>query len=481
MPRGERKRRLLHLLAGLTCSLALAACDSASSSDATAPASSPSTPSSSQSSSQSSSPSSSTSSAPTRLPKETLTLGVVGSDDEVEPYRQMAALFAPLNRRVRVRVLDWHTDSAMLSDFRAGGRVPDVVLAARRNLTWLTQHQKVRPVDQLLDERGFDFGDEYPRSSLTAFSGGNHLQCLPYGISPSVIFYNKALVKLGRIRNDPPTPGQGWSLDQFAAAGRWAVDHHPGIAGAYVDPSLGGIAPFVYSGGGQVYDDADDPTSLAFSDETNQQSLERTVRVLGRPGMSLTTAQLRQHSAVGWFRRGELAMLEGTREIVPRLRTQLGLEFDVMPMPTLDTSATVGGLTGLCVASNAHDAATAADFLVYASSPSALGVVASGGYLQPANQTVALSDDFQQPGHLPAHASVFTFSVKSMVYPPLIEESDQLDRAVDPLIDQLLRDRPRQVPRTTRRIDRASYGVLGPRFGPSPPTASASGSGQAGG
>jgi multiple sugar transport system substrate-binding protein len=105
---------------------------------------------------------------------------------------------------------------------------------------------------------------------------------------------------------------------------------------------------------------------------------------------------------------------------------------------------------------------------VYASSPGALALVCYGGYLQPANQTVALSDAFQQPGQLPRHASVFTFSVKSVVYPPVVSESDDLDLAVEPLLQELLADRPADVLTTARRIDRASYRVLGPRFGPSP-------------
>ena len=107
-----------------------------------------------------------------------------------------------------------------------------------------------------------------------------------------------------------------------------------------------------------------------------------------------------------------------------------------MPMPDLGTPATAGGLTGLCISSQATDAGTAADFLVYAGSPDALGGVASAGYLQPANQTVALSDAFQQPGRLPQHASVFTFSVKSMQFPPLLDQWDELDAAVDPTLDR---------------------------------------------
>jgi multiple sugar transport system substrate-binding protein len=122
----------------------------------------------------------------------------------------------------------------------------------------------------------------------------------------------------------------------------------------------------------------------------------------------------------------------------------------------------------MCISASARDVSTAADFLVYANSPGALALVAYGGYLQPANQTVALSDAFQQPGRLPQHASVFTFSVKSMVYPPLVGPADELELAVDPLVAKLLDGTPQQVPRLARRIDRASYRILGPKLGPSP-------------
>jgi multiple sugar transport system substrate-binding protein len=245
------------------------------------------------------------------------------------------------------------------------------------------------------------------------------------------------------------------------------VTHHRGVAGIHLDPTLSGVAPFVYSGGGDLFDDSTHPTTLAFSEDTNQDSLTRTVRALRAGGATLTEEQLERHTPVEWFARGRLALLEGSRRIVPDLRAA-GVRFDVMPMPSLGTAATVGQLTGLCLSSRPRDVSTAADFLVYASSPGALSLVSYAGYLQPANQTVALSDAFQQPGQLPRHASVFTFSVKSMEFPPIVAESDELDLAVDPLIDRMLQGFPFEVPRLSRQIDRASYRVIGPRFGPSP-------------
>ncbi len=463
MQRRARSRRrsfsalALALAAG---GVLVAACDSSASSGA-APSAPPT--------------SSPTSSAPTRLPHETLTFGVLGNADEVAGYQQMASLFAPLNRDVTVEVKSWPDEAAMMADLRAGDRPPDVFLAARRDLLWLTQHQVVQPIDQLLDDRGVDFGDDYPRGSLTALGSDNRLDCLPYSIEPSVIYYNKRLVKLGRVPGVPPQPGQGWSLEQFAATATWATEHHPGAAGAYIEPSLGGVSPFVLSGGGQVFDGADPPTSLALSTPASEQALMRTVRVLRQPGISLTRAQLQQKTPLEWFEGGRLALLEASRRIVPELRSRLGFDFDVMPMPDLGTPATVGRLTGLCISSQASDPGTAADFLVYASSPDALGYVASQGYIQPANQAVALSDDFQQPGRLPEHASVFTFSVKSMVFPPLIDQWDALDAAIGPDLDQMLRGRPREVPPLSRQIDQTSRRVLRPEPSAGPSASQSSG------
>jgi multiple sugar transport system substrate-binding protein len=452
--------------AGLLTTGALAACDSSGSSGASSAPSSASPLTSSAGSSESSESSGSSDSAPPQLPPQTLTFGVIGSAGEVDQYRTLADTYAPAARRVTVNVEGWPNDAAMLESFREGERVPDVFLANRRHLTFLAQQELVQPVDQLLDDRGFDFGDEYPRSSLTAFSTDNRLECLPYGVQPAVIFYNKRLVKLHRIKNNPPSPGEGWTIEQFAAAGRWAVAHQPGVAGLHLDADLQGIAPFVYSGGGALFDNADDPTSLALSSSPDVQALTKTVRALQEPGALLTPAQLERHTPEEWFMRGRLALLEGTRRMVPDLR-DAHLDFDVMPMPSLGTSATVGSLTGMCLSAHPRDVSTAADFLVYANSPEALALVSYGGYLQPANQTVALSDAFQQPGLLPRHAGVFTFSVKSMVYPPLVTSADEVDLAVDPLLDEMLHGTPEEVPRYARRIDRASYRILGPRFGPS--------------
>jgi multiple sugar transport system substrate-binding protein len=295
---------------------------------------------------------------------------------------------------------------------------------------------------------------------LTAFGSDNRLACLPYAVDPSVIFFNKKLVHFGRMKVNPPKAGQGWSLDQFAATAQWVVRHHPGATGAYLDPTITGVGPFVLSGGGQLFDGANPPTSLALSSGASQRVLTQIRRALRGRHLTLSKAQLSRRTPEEWFADGKLAMIEASRRLVPQLRARLGFGFDVMPMPSLGSPATTGSLTGLCISRRARDSGVAADFLVYASSLEALSEVASAGYFQPANQTVALSDVFQQPGYLPRHASVFTFSVKSMVFAPVLAQSDELDAAISPKLEHLFRSPPSSIPVETRRIDAISRPIL---------------------
>jgi multiple sugar transport system substrate-binding protein len=89
--------------------------------------------------------------------------------------------------------------------------------------------------------------------------------------------------------------------------------------------------------------------------------------------------------------------------------------------------------------------------------------------VQPANQTVALSNAFLQPGLRPRHAEVFTFGVKSMVYLPLIDRWDGLEEALNPLVGQLFHTaRPSEILDLSRRIDRRSRPVLRPLATESP-------------
>jgi len=427
-------------------------------------------------------PRSAPSTSPTAPAVSQLTFGVYGPPDEIAAYRATVDDWnAGGKDRPEVKLRTWPDHAAMRADIEGGAPVPDVFLASRADLGWMLDKGLNQPVDELLDERGVEFGDQYSRDAVQAFGVDDRLQCMPYSVSPMLIFYNRDLVNFKQMeRRGLPGPGadpSSWSFEEFSAAADYAARPRRGTKGVHIAATLTGLAPFIGSGGGSVFDDDTDPTSLAFSSDGTRSALERTLALLRNPQLTLDDDQLAEASPLTWFERGRLGMIAGYRSLVPELRKVDGLRFDVMPMPVLDSSSTVGDMTGICLSRSSESIPLAADFLVHEISPESVGRVTETGYLAPANLEVALSDTFLQPGQQPEHSLFFTSSVRSITLPPLIDTLGKIEAAVQPSLDQLVYGvGVLDLEGVTEQIDQESRAVLSPPEPTESPSGSDSGS-----
>jgi multiple sugar transport system substrate-binding protein len=396
----------------------------------------------------------------------TLEFGVYGSDEELDAYASLVDVYNSLYDGAEMTMTGYGSREELMGEIRETGEVPDVFLTDQRDLAWLQESQSLQPVDSLLIERGVDFGDLYARGAVLAFSADSRLQCMPVGISPMVIFYNTELVDFETMtaRGLPaPTEGLNWNFEQFVAAAEFASRPNRSTVGTHVDPTLRGLAPFIYAAGGEVFDDAEAPTSLAFSDDATQSALGTILQVFRDPRLTLSEKQLDRRPAMEWFKRGKLGMIPGFRDQVPMLREAPDLSFDVLPIPGIERNATIGGFTGMCVSGDTGNATAAADFLVHMNSPVSIRRLASSGHLVPANLEVALSDDFVQPGREPLHAQVFTNSVRNIVLPPLLDNWADLEDAVhSSIMTLLIAPVITDLEALTLRIDEQSQTVLSP-------------------
>ncbi|WP_110182179.1 ABC transporter substrate-binding protein [Nocardioides solisilvae] len=394
-----------------------------------------------------------------------LTLGVYGSKQELAAWADVVEQFNVTYDSGEVTLVEWPDhDSAV--EAMAGGETPDVFMAVRQDLDQLLGEELVRPVSELLDERGVDFGDDFSRDAVESFSLEGELQCMAYSVSPMVMFLNTDLVdfdKMERRGLDVSSRWDRWSLAEFEAAADFAARPARGTSGVHIDPTVRGLAPFVQSGGGAVFDDDEAPTSLSFSSDESRAALEETLAVLRDPSLTLTEEQLERRTPLQWFRRGKLGMIAGHRDLVPELRQVEGLNFNVMSMPTLEAASTVGEVTGLCLSSRTKDAAAAADLIAYAVGEDATARVAQEGAMVPANLAVAASDVFLQPGRQPGRSRVFNTAVRGMAIAPLLESWDDLERAVAPFLLQLLTEPgDLDLDAVTEAADEASREVLDP-------------------
>jgi len=410
-------------------------------------------------------------SAPANPP---LTFGVFGPHEETAAFQETVDAWNAKPDVSDVTLKTWPDRASMRSAIEGGAAIPDVFLASRSDLSWLLENGYTQPVDDLLDERNVDFGDGYSRDALQAFSTDDRLQCMPYAVSPMVIYYNTSLVDFTKMRNRgldaPDEDATDWNSDQFSAAAEFASRPARGAKGVHIAPTLAGLSPFIESGGGSVFDDYDDPKSLSFSSDGSKSALERTLELLRRPQVTLDESQLASASPLKWFIRGKLGMIAGYRSLVPQLRLIPGLNFDVMPMPVLDSSATVGDVSGLCLSAKAASTAAGADFMVHELADESVATVTRTGYLAPANLAVALSDDFLQPGRQPEHANFFNSTVRSMRFSPLIDTISALEATVQPSLEDLVYGvGVLDLDAVTQEIDDESKTVLDPEsVSPSP-------------
>lgn len=411
---------------------------------------------------------------PGPVPPVELTLGVFGSAAEVAPYRAVVADYNAGASAARVSLTTWDDAAAMRASLDAGAPVPDLFLVPAQDLGHVVEQGWNTPLFDLVEDRNVNLGDLFSHEAMLAFSSDDDLQCLPWDLSPSVVYYNTDLVDFRAMaRRGLPAPddvAQGWDFDSFRAAARYASRPGTGAKGVALDPDLASIAPFLYAGGGRLTDDDRAPTTLTLAGGANLDTLTPLLELLRDEEVTLTTAQLDEADPVTWFERGDLGMIVGDRTLVPRLRAVPGLSFDVMPIPRLDTESTVGRLTGLCVAAGPQEQ-RAADLLVAMLDDAHVEQVARAGFVVPAKVTVARSPAFLQPRRQPANAGAFNRSSEDLVVFPSFPDQQALEDVVDPMLaDLITAPLLSDLATDLEAIDEASRRVLDPEpsSGPTP-------------
>jgi multiple sugar transport system substrate-binding protein len=397
----------------------------------------------------------------------TLTFAVYGQPGVLRSYRQLARAYTTLHPEVTLQVEAVDdpvaSEARLAAEFEAG-TPPDVFLARQTTLPRLVQDERVQPVDELLEQRGVEFGDKVQRLGLEAFAAESALQCMPNDVSPYVVFYNRRLVDpeaaVVEEGERPPDPESGWTWQQFSRAAERSSTG--GVKGLYLAPRLTTLMPLVRSAGADVVDDPETPTTLTLAEEATRQALVEILSVARDERITPSPAELERQDAVTRFENGRLGMMIGTRDLVPRLREKAGLEFDVFPLPSLGRFRTMADLTGYCIARDSAHVPAAADFLAYASGPDGSRILASSGAIVPANLEALHSESFTQPTSYPQNSEVFDSVIRRADPMPSVAAWPDVVSATQPLLDRLFYSRVLDLDTLLPRIDEVSAPLLEP-------------------
>lgn len=371
----------------------------------------------------------------------TLRFAVYGGPDEVAAYRAMAAAYEEERPHVTVDVeasSDPDTAEVKLERDFLAGTAPDVFLSDATALPSLVSQERVQPVDEPLEERGVEFGDNYERLGLEAFAANDRLQCMPSDVSPYLVFYNRRLfssVRLAEPGTEEPTPQTGWTWEQFVVAAQQMSQRD--VKGVYLAPELTTLTPLLRSAGQDIVDDPNNPTTLRLDDGPTRAALEQILTLARNSRLTPTPEQLTRQDPLERFEAGRLGMMIGTRALVPDLRAVPGLRFDVFPLPSLGRSQTIADVSGYCVASDSPRIAEAVDFLAFASGDKGAALTAVSGGIVPANLNALHSPSFEQPGRFPANVEVFSSVMRRADTMPNPPAWTKVVMATRPLLDRL--------------------------------------------
>lgn len=362
-----------------------------------------------------------------------ITVQVKAEPEEAAVYRSLVTAYQEAGGGAVELITVGRSDHlTRLSTAFASGDAPDVFLINYREYAPYVQRGAVEPIGQLVEREGVRT-DDYYEEPLRAFTYQGALQCFPQNISSLVVYWNRTLFEQAGVA----PPAAGWTWEQFVeAATRLTAGDVKGVG---IDPSITRMAPFVWSNGGEVVDDTEQPTRTTLHEPAARAALQRVVDLIGS-GVTPDREQMAAQGLEEQFMTGKVAMFMSSRVEVPALREQRGLDFDVAALPTMGRPASVLHSDAYCVARTSEAKDAAARFVAYAVGRQGQTVTALGGRTVPSLRAVATSPAFLSPLRAPESSQVFLDAVPTLRHTPVTPAWPEVEDVIGTQLQRAFED-----------------------------------------
>jgi multiple sugar transport system substrate-binding protein len=365
-----------------------------------------------------------------------VSLLVFGEPEELAAYRQLVAAYADTSgQQVQlIEASDRDDLLTRLSTSFAGGEPPDLFLINYRFFGQFAAREVLDPLGPRLETSSvLQLEDLFPQA-VDAFRFGGELICLPQNISSLVVYYNRDLFAAAGVSE----PSAGWSWDEMVLAATAMTDGANDQHGLGLEPTIIRLAPFVWSNGGELFDDPDNPTGFALDSPQTLDALQDFLD-LGTHNPPIPSDQdVEAEDVESRFLNGRLAMLLSSRRATPTFRTITDFDWDIAPLPVHTQPAGILHSDAYCMtrASRAKDAAWR--FVEFALGAEGARIMAASGRTVPSLIEVANSEAFLDPDAKPANSRVFLDTIPYIRRVPNISTWPEIEDAAEPLLEQAL-------------------------------------------
>ena len=378
---------------------------------------------------------------------------VFGDPEEIQAYRELIRAYGQREPDADVQLIeasDRQDLLARLSTSFAAGNPPDVFLINYRFYGQFAAKGVLEPLeDRVRSSEAFSLGDFYPEP-VEAFRWKGEVTCLPQNVSSLVVYYNRDLFR----RHDVPEPQTGWTYqDMVESATQLTLDANgapvqavdptsgtpgprPAVFGLGVEPSIIRLAPFVWSGGGELVDNERRPTRFVLDRPASLAALQQFLDLRSRYLVTPSDQDREAEDDEARFANGRLAMLLSSRRSTPTFRTIEDFDWDVAPLPVLRDQAGILHSDAYCLAAASSRKDAAWSFIEFALGHEGQRVVARTGRTVPSLISVSRSPAFLDPTVRPSNAQVFLDGIPAIRRVPSISTWPEIEDAVGPILER---------------------------------------------
>jgi multiple sugar transport system substrate-binding protein len=382
-----------------------------------------------------------------------ISLLAFGDPPELNAYRTVIRAFAEVEPDIDVQLIEASDREDLitrLSTSLAGGTPPDLFLMNYRFYGQFAARGVLEPLEPYVeDSEAFALDDFFPQA-VDAFRWDGQVTCLPQNISSLVVYYNRDLFR--RFDVPEPTDDMSWSDFVFRAkqltrdangAVVQAADPdqpQPNTApaelyGLGVEPTLIRLAPFIWSNGGELVDDAEDPTRFTLDERYAKLALSEFFALRNVYGVVPPDVEVEAEDDETRFINGRMGMFLDSRRAVPSLREAAEFDWDVAALPSFREEASILHSDAYCMTKDSENKDAAWRFVEYALGPDGARVIAETGRTVPSLQEVASSDSFLDPSQKPANSQVFLDAVATIRNVPTLSTWPEIEDAAEPILE----------------------------------------------
>jgi multiple sugar transport system substrate-binding protein len=356
---------------------------------------------------------------------------VFGEPEELRAYRSVIRAFREVEPEVDVQLIeasDREDLIARLATSFAGGSPPDLFLLNYRFYGQFAARGVLEPLeDRVEDSSAFEPGDFYPQA-LDAFRFEGTLTCLPQNISSLVVYYNRDLFREAGVAE----PRAGWTWDGMVekalaltrdADEDGTVDQY----GLGVEPTVIRIAPFVWSNGGELVDDEEQPTRFTLDTPAAQKALQDFFDLRQLHLVVPSEDEIESEDDESRFQNGRSAMLLSSRRSTPAFRTITEFDWDIAPLPRHLQQAGILHSDAYCMTKQSDNKEAAWRFIEFALGPEGQRITARSGRTVPSLIEVSRSEAFLDPAAKPRNSRVFLDTIPFIRRVPTISTWPEIE------------------------------------------------------